>query len=160
RIPPSTGLRPVVLSRAFTLVELLVVIAIVALLAALLLPAIQSSRETARRAACQNNLKQLGLALLNYHDTYKTFPRGGWTAASHNLSWTSAILPHLEERPLYNSLNPHAAYTDASNLPAGKTLLSVLLCPTSPKEKLWKPSADLPSTSPNLYARTDYAAVN
>ena len=139
---------------------MLVVIAIIGLLVAMLLPAVQQSRESARRAGCQNNLKEIGLALVNYHDTYKNFPRGGWTASSANLSWTSAILPHLEERSLYNSLNPHAAYADATNLPAGKTLLSVLLCPTAPKNNLWKPSADLPSSSPNRYARTDYCAIN
>jgi prepilin-type N-terminal cleavage/methylation domain-containing protein/prepilin-type processing-associated H-X9-DG protein len=144
----------------FTLVELLVVIAIVGLLLALLLPAVQAARESARRAQCQNNLKQIGLALLGYHECYKVFPRGGWPATTANISWSAAVLPHLEEQPLYNSLNRAVPYTDLTNLQPGRTVLAVFLCPTSPKESFWKPSADLPSSSPNAYARTDYGALN
>jgi prepilin-type processing-associated H-X9-DG protein len=139
---------------------LLVVIAIIGILVALLLPAIQTSREAARRTQCQNNLKQLGIALQGYHDVYKVFPRGGWTATSANISWTSAILPHLEERALYDSLNSKVPYTDASNITPGRTVLSVLLCPTSPKASFWKSSADLPSSSNVEYARTDYGGLD
>jgi type II secretory pathway pseudopilin PulG len=151
--------RRAAVASAFTIVELLVVIAIIGLLVALLLPAVQASRESARRAQCQNNLRQVGIALHSYHDTYKVFPRGGWPATSANISWTAAILPNLEERALYNSLNPSAPYTDPTNLAAGRTVLPGLLCPTSPKDSLRRSSADLPSTSPNLYARTDYGAM-
>lgn len=92
-------------SRAgFTLIELLVVIAIIAILIALLLPAVQQAREAARRTECKNLLKQLGLALHNYHDTVGTFP----IAARNGLgspNWRIAVLPYLEQSTLYNTLD-------------------------------------------------------
>lgn len=100
--------------RAFTLIELLVVIAIIAVLIALLLPAVQQAREAARRSQCKNNLKQLGLALHNYHDTANTLPPG-WiatplTVGNTNLNapcwgWGTMILPGLDQAPLYTNLN-------------------------------------------------------
>lgn len=92
--------------RGFTLIELLVVIAIIAILVALLLPAVQQAREAARRASCKNNLKQIGLALHNYHDTYRTLPPG-WIVKTPNEShwgWGAFILPFLEQAPLYQQL--------------------------------------------------------
>ncbi len=88
----------------FTLVELLVVIAIIGILIALLLPAVQAAREAARRTQCSNQLKQVGLALHNYHDTFKTFPCGArYPIGSPN--WRVVILPYLEQGPLYETLD-------------------------------------------------------
>ena len=92
---------------AFTLIELLVVIAIIAVLIALLLPAVQSAREAARRAQCTNNLKQIGLALHNYHDSHRRLPAGrgrgpvgapGTGNRRPELSWRAMILPFIEQR--------------------------------------------------------------
>jgi prepilin-type N-terminal cleavage/methylation domain-containing protein len=107
--------------RGFTLIELLVVIAIIAILIALLLPAVQQAREAARRTQCRNNLKQLGLALHNYHDTHNIFPPGAinpGTQVSTNLPYTSdcanqcrnipftlLLLPYIDQTPLYNQIN-------------------------------------------------------
>jgi prepilin-type N-terminal cleavage/methylation domain-containing protein len=99
--------------RGFTLIELLVVIAIIAVLVALLLPAVQQAREAARRSTCKNNVKQIVLALHNYHDTASCFPIGNNyntagcqpAGGKRGAPWTVAILPQLEEGPLYNTLN-------------------------------------------------------
>ncbi|HWL08337.1 MAG TPA: DUF1559 domain-containing protein [Planctomicrobium sp.] len=91
------------LSRSgFTLIELLVVIAIIAILVALLLPAVQQAREAARRSACNNNLKQIGLALHNYHETHRTFPPGG--IGIYQASFLVQLLPFLEHANMYNQL--------------------------------------------------------
>src|ERR1044072_9107290 len=100
--------------RGFTLVELLVVIAIIGILVALLLPAIQAAREAARRTQCLNNLKQMGLAIMNYEGTKKFYPRGRWNldpldtskhavtdrpaAKSNDACWTVVVLPYAEEQ--------------------------------------------------------------
>ena len=127
---------------AFTLVELLVVITIIGILIALLLPAVQAAREAARRAQCQNNLKQLGLALQNYHSQNQIFPPSAhWnppTAANLQATnnaqlsenWVIMILPFLEQQALYDAFDRNRYTTDAVHLAARGTRLSMLMCPS------------------------------
>lgn len=115
----------------FTLVELLVVIAIIGVLIALLLPAVQSAREAARRSQCTSNLKQLGLAIHNYHDQQKNLPPSA--ISSQYLSWCAIILPFMEEQNLYDQFDLNRKYTDAKNDTAMKldgACVSVYQCPT------------------------------
>lgn len=132
--------------RAFTLIELLVVIAIIAILIALLLPAVQQAREAARRSTCKNNLKQIGLALHNYHDIHGMFPinndrdrtvgrRGSY------LSWIARILPQLDQGPLYSKTNfelqTHASLDQSvSGKPLREHVITTLLCPSSPAPQI------------------------
>jgi prepilin-type N-terminal cleavage/methylation domain-containing protein/prepilin-type processing-associated H-X9-DG protein len=136
----------VVRRRAFTLVELLVVIAIIGILVALLLPAVQAAREAGRRTQCLNNLKQIGIALHNYHDVRKLLPPGGEQspAGGYGHSWYILVLPYYEQGSLYNQFDikgtingPHTGLVYAGTnqyngtLMAGKAI-SILYCPSSP----------------------------
>ncbi len=99
--------------RGFTLIELLVVIAIIAVLVALLLPAVQQAREAARRSQCKNNLKQIGLAMHNYHDSFRCFPFGkgaSYAGAPVYARWSqhAMLLPYLDQAPLYNAITFNA----------------------------------------------------
>lgn len=120
----------------FTLIELLVVIAIIAILIALLLPAVQQAREAARRTQCKNNIKQLGLALHNYHDNFLVFPPGVISSTTggapyQGWGWNAMILPYMDQAPLYNTINFSGTMqaTAVANGPATQTI-GALLCPS------------------------------
>src|SRR5262245_37939388 len=124
--------------RGFTLVELLVVIAIIGVLVSLLLPAVQSAREAARRLQCQNNFKQLALALLNYHDSRRIFPPGVQfplntaninTSPNTRANWAVLSLPYLEEQNTFDQFDFSVPTTHANNRTARGTSLSVFRCP-------------------------------
>ena len=131
---PAGAARPA----AFTLIELLVVIAIIATLIGLLLPAVQSCREAARRASCSNNVLQLGLALHNYEFHRETFPAGVTDAAGpiksrpegKHVSWIVRILPYLEEKALAAHFKDADGAYAAGNAPVVATVIPTLICPT------------------------------
>ncbi|QDT26101.1 DUF1559 domain-containing protein [Gimesia panareensis] len=133
--------------RGFTLIELLVVIAIIAILIALLLPAVQQAREAARRSTCKNNLKQIGVALHNYHDTHRLFPYGHMEVASGNYNssspygtyhwrdtWAQQLWPFVDQAPLYNkySADPATHVFFTTDPAVVKAVVPVYLCPSDP----------------------------
>lgn len=115
--------------RAFTLVELLVVIAIIGILVGLLLPAVQSAREAARRMQCSNNLKQIGLGILNYESAYKRFPPG--SIQSNFISGFAGILPHLEQGNIYDRYNFSLYYTVPAAAEISALQVPTFLCPST-----------------------------
>lgn len=117
---------------------MLVVITIIGTLVAILLPAVQAARESARQATCQDNLRQIGVALLAFHDAYKHFPVGcvekrvpSIRPTGRQLAWSAAILPNLEEGPLWSQIDFNSPYDSATNAGAAATVIGVYLCPST-----------------------------
>ncbi len=125
---------------AFTLVELLVVIAIIGILIGMLLPAVQQVRAAARRTECQNNLRQIGLAVLNYESAHSKFPPGQtWTALEGepnrlDYSWMALILPHIEANNIYDGINFELPYLNPVNLISAGEVVPSYLCPSTALE--------------------------
>jgi prepilin-type N-terminal cleavage/methylation domain-containing protein len=142
-------LRHRLLRPAFTLVELLVVIAIIGVLVALLLPAVQAAREAARRSSCSNNMRQLGLAFQNFHDTNLCLPPGKVTAASYpnpvhikfNIpsgpehGWAVFLLPYMEMGNLNNAYRLDTSWNAGTNLPVVQSHVKIHQCPSTPNQK-------------------------
>lgn len=129
RIVPGTEHRTRI--RGFTLIELLVTIAIIGILIALLLPAVQQARAAARRTTCRNNLKQIGLAFHNYHDTYDTFPMAThWAPGGTLYSALTATLPFHEQAPLYGQYDFNTPSYDVFNESVISERISIYLCPS------------------------------
>ena len=131
-------------SRGFTLIELLVVIGIIGILVALLLPAVQAAREAARRIQCRNHLKQIGLAIHNYHDVHNHFPSGymsRFDSSGNDLGpgwgWAAAILPQLEQSALFNQIRFDDNIEDAVNSVARTTKVATYLCPSDSTQPSW-----------------------
>jgi prepilin-type N-terminal cleavage/methylation domain-containing protein/prepilin-type processing-associated H-X9-DG protein len=170
--------------KAFTLIELLVVIAIIAILIALLVPAVQKVREAAARAKCQNNLKQLGLAVHNYHDVLgflptagssegkplASRPAGGWLAGE-GTNWAAYILPYIEQASLYNRMtfNGDSGWTDNQTQPGSSALNNVtqsigviipmFRCPSDPKDPLIRNDSNVQPSDQMKVTRNSYVAI-
>ncbi len=159
--------RPTIRRSGFTLVELLVVIAIIGVLVALLLPAIQAAREAARRSSCGNNLKQIGLALQNYHDARKTFPYNACvnTNSQHlgdalqGPTWVVAIMPFIEGGNLITLYNKNAFWMDdPSNISFRASVLPFMICPSDSNAATPFNGALTATTSGTNWARGCYGA--
>jgi len=141
------------LRRAFTLVELLVVIAIIGVLVALLLPAVQQAREAARRMTCQNNLKQIGIALHNHHDVKNIFPPGGMNTGDNGTAcyttWTIEILPFIEQQALYSQYRQDLLNHNAINRAIGQLRMVPYECPSDPIRYKLEPPASGPDSGSN-----------
>ncbi len=161
-MPGKSNRRP-----GFTLIELLVVIAVIGVLIALLLPAVQAAREAARRSQCVNNLKQLALGTSNYVDVHGAYPLGvhfsfGFSTASHFV----AILPQMEQQPLYNAMNYQWNVWSSANTTLHAVALSYLICPSDtraaqgevfPGDEAFDPAADFLHFGKFVQQYTSYA---
>ena len=149
----------------FTLVELLVVIAIIGTLVALLLPAVQTARESARRTSCLNNLKEIGTAIQLYHDVRKTFPPGGVStgpccSTDSYSSWSIAILPFLEQKNLHDRYSHAETNESLANAYVRQQFLPVYSCPSEPRPKVLDRPESGPANDHNLkYMPGSYRGV-
>jgi prepilin-type N-terminal cleavage/methylation domain-containing protein len=150
----------------FTLVELLVVAAIVSALTALMLPAVQSAREGARRSHCQNNLREIGLALQAYHSSFGVFPIGclekrtAKKPTARQLAWSAAVLPQLEQQSLWNEIDFTAAYDSPRNASAAGTTIQVYLCPSTERLAPGRDGVEVASQAGGYRAASiDYGGV-
>jgi prepilin-type N-terminal cleavage/methylation domain-containing protein/prepilin-type processing-associated H-X9-DG protein len=121
------------ISKAFTLIELLMVIAIIAILIGLLLPAVQKVREAMFRMSCANNLKQMAMALHNYHTEHNRFPLANTNITLH--SWPVFILPYMEQQNIYNQYDMKKNWFDPVNYKATQTQVKTFMCPSCPDDK-------------------------
>lgn len=157
------------LRRAFSLIELLVVISLIGVLLALLLPAVQAAREAARRTQCQNNMRQVGLALLNFESAYRVFPASGWTRpgpgnpSGSYLSWRVLCLSFAEQSNVAVAYDVNQHWWSDTNLEVGHQFIPTFICPSSPSlppvsSAVPKPPRPALSLAFTL-APTDYEAV-
>ena len=155
-------------SKAFTLVELLVVIAIIGVLAGLLLPAIQQAREAARRMSCSSNVRQFGVALMNYEIAYQLLPpsRIKLSNPTFEVSWMSMILPQLEQSAMSNNYDKDKSWFARINDPVTTAKIPIYLCPSSPRNynmpapNLYRSITNNTRSDTPIWGSADYASIN
>ncbi|MEZ6093043.1 MAG: DUF1559 domain-containing protein [Pirellulaceae bacterium] len=155
--------------RGFTLIELLVVIAIIGILVGILLPAVQQVRETARRAQCSNNVRQLGLACMNFESSLQVFPASGWTQAGPGnpagkyVGWRPLILPYVEQENLRQLYDTSSDWWQGTNVTAASVPVPLFTCPSAPSRTAVLSAIAHPPrpamTFANPIAPTDYEAI-
>src|SRR6478672_451265 len=150
------------LRRAFTLIELLVVMAIIAILIALLLPAVQRVREAAYRTQCQNNLKQIGIALINYATTAGQLPpHRVYEGGVEKTSWVAYSLGQIDQENLFRIYKPQFFWYDTQNQPATKLTIPMFVCPSASQGRTWTDQS--PNSYKNdghVYGPIDYSPVH